>query len=97
MWFTRTQSYTSYVFIEKLKVKAGESGHNTSKAPWIEQDLYKSCSTCALGVRLEGTVLSSSTYTEQHYGGARKWRKKINQCTPCFISISEEEMRGLLN
>lgn len=41
MWFTRTQSYTSYVFIEKLKVKAGESGHNTSKAPWIEQDLYK--------------------------------------------------------
>lgn len=46
---------------------------------------------------MEGTVLSSSTYTEQHYGGARKWRKKINQCTPCFISISEEEMRGLLN
>lgn len=40
-WFTRTQSFTSYVFIEKLKVKAGESGHNTSKAPWIEQDLYK--------------------------------------------------------
>lgn len=59
MWFTRTQSYTSYVFIEKLKVKAGESGHNTSKEVlWREQCFHHQ--------------LTQSSITEVHESGGKK-------------------------